>query len=160
MSAGEKFSSAAHRKWKLRCTMRWRAAWQRKGRRWFRMLTLGLATALAASAAAHQLGLDAHEQLRAEVAQQLAASAPEPSVTPSPAPTHTATPSPAAAKPTVANPAPPAATPSIAMPPTKFAWPAAGLSVDVVPADWNANQPVDPVLDANNFDPVAHWLKG
>lgn len=32
--------------------------------------------------------------------------------------------------------------------------------MNVVPMDWTPGQIVDPPLDNNNFDPVAHWLKG
>ncbi|MEA5456664.1 hypothetical protein SPF06_18225 [Sinomonas sp. JGH33] len=133
------------------------------------MLTFGFAAALAATAVAHQLGLDAHEQLRAEVAQQLAVSVPEPSASPTSTPVPTTASGPSASTAfggrSSSTPEPsrtPTSSPTLAaaMPPTKFSWPAAGLSVDVVPADWSAGQLVDPVLDANNFDPVAHWLKG
>ncbi|MDQ4504349.1 hypothetical protein [Sinomonas sp. ASV322] len=130
------------------------------------MLTFGFAAVLAATAVAHQLGLDAHEQLRAEAAQQLAVSVPEPS-TAVPSTSGPTAPMPSApGSPASSIGAGPSSSLSAvhravaAMPPTKFAWPAAGLSVDVVPAEWSPDQLVDPILDSNNFDPVAHWLEG
>ena len=54
----------------------------------------------------------------------------------------------------------PAANTEPVLPITKFHWPAAGLSVEVVPAKWQKGQVVDPPLDANGFDPVAHFLDG
>ena len=133
---------------------------------WFRVLTLGIATAIAATAGAHQLEIDAHEQLRAGAAQQLATPASEPSRGATPAAPATsaasaASPTTAAASTAAASPAAAAShAPSIALPLSKFSWPAAGLTVSVVPTAWSKDQPVDPPLDSNNFDPVAHWLTG
>jgi hypothetical protein len=45
------------------------------------------------------------------------------------------------------------------LPVTAFRWSAAGVAVDVVPMDWQVGQVVNPPLDANGFDPVAHWIK-
>lgn len=140
--------------------MRHLARAQGRGWGWFRMLTFGIATAIAATAGAHQLEIDRHEQLRAGAAQQLA--------TPASGPAQGATPTALAPTPTTtAVPGAPASTagsasrsPSIALPPSKFSWPAAGLSVSVVSTSWSKDQPVDPPLDSNNFDPVAHWLAG
>ncbi|WP_422936020.1 hypothetical protein [Sinomonas sp. P47F7] len=132
------------------------------------MLTLGIATAIAATAGARQFQIDAHEQLRAGAAQQLAtpASGPSqgtapaaPAAGPTAASTRTAAASSAAAPTAVGSPAV-SHGPSIALPLTRFSWPAAGLTVSVVPTAWSKDQPVDPPLDANNFDPVAHWLAG
>lgn len=131
--------------------------------RWIRILILGLSAALAVFAGVHQLGDDARERLRAEAAEQLAASVPEPSqaLTPSQAPTASETASPAKAK---GAPAAPSTTvaPSaqIALPPRSLSWPAAGLTVNVVPMNWNADDPIDPPLDPQGFDPIGHWLTG
>ena len=46
------------------------------------------------------------------------------------------------------------------LPVARFHWPAAQLSVEAVPMEWRADQTINPPLDANGFDPVAHWLKG
>jgi hypothetical protein len=116
-----------------------------------RLLPLVLALALALVAVVHQVDTDVREQQRAAAAEQLAANPPSPYAVP-PA----STPAQPPAAPTATLPAPP----PLALPPTAFAWPAAGLAVDVMPMDWTPGDTVDPPLDANNFDPVAHWLKG
>jgi hypothetical protein len=130
----------------------WGADW-----RWIRILILGLSAALAAFAGVHQLGDDARERLRAEAAQQLAASVPEPSQAqaPSQAPTPSESASPAKASSTPVAPAV-----QIALPPRSLSWPAAGLTASVVPMNWNADDPIDPPLDPQGFDPVGHWLTG
>lgn len=127
-----------------------RRAWTWKSIRWgwLRLLPLVVVFVLVPTAIFHQLTLDAREQQRAVAAQQLAQSSPPvatPAITPrQPSPTAVATPT----------------LPDIPLPPTHFEWPAAGLSVDVVPMAWTPGQTVDPPLDVNNFDPVAHWLIG
>ncbi|WP_171042303.1 hypothetical protein [Sinomonas gamaensis] len=119
---------------------------------WLRLLPLVLALALALVAVVHQVDASARDQARLSAAQQLASS--PPSAVSSP-PQVTAPPSSAIAA-TEAPPSPP----PLALPPKAFAWPAAGLAVDVVPMAWTPGQTVDPPLDANNFDPVGHWLEG
>lgn len=132
---------------------------------WGRILVLSLAFALALFAGLHQMEGEQQQQLRAQAAQQLAGSVLEEDSGPaSPASAGAAsTPTkPATASPTTSASRSSSAvsTPSIALPPRKFAWPAAGLSVDLVPMQWSSAETVDPPLDANGFDPVGHWLMG
>lgn len=122
---------------------------------WLRLVPLVLALALALVAVVHQVDVDLREQQRAAAAQQLAANPPSSRAPSSPLPP-TSAPAQSLAAPTATQPAPP----PMALPPTAFAWPEAGLAVDVVAMDWTPGDTVDPPLDANNFDPVAHWLKG
>ncbi|WP_139346580.1 hypothetical protein [Sinomonas mesophila] len=115
-------------------------------------------------AAVQQAQIDATQDRRAQAARLLAeasaraaASVPpaEPAVT-EPAPPAEPEPAPSSAP---AEPQP-VSLPRLSLPPTGFSWPAAGLSVGVVPMPWTPGETVNPDLDANGFDPVAHWLVG
>lgn len=137
-------------------------------RRWLRMryVVLALAVAFAVAGAGFQVADAAHQQNRALEADRLAAQRADSGEAPSPAPTSSAptrsaqsssapvapVPSPHVPSPTAGN--------KLVLPPTKFAWPAAGISVNVLPLAWSQGETVDPPLDANGFDPVAHWLAG
>ncbi|MEN2743735.1 hypothetical protein [Sinomonas halotolerans] len=136
---------------------------------WLRAVVLACAVMLFGFAAVHQITSDASERRRIEAAAQLAAASASaaPGQPGAPAPSGAATASAAPALPPSAAPAPTtpdatatAAVPRLALPPRAFAWPAAGLSVGVVPMSWKPGTTVVPPLDANGFDPVAHWLKG
>lgn len=120
-----------------------------------------IALVLVCAAVVYSFNRHSVEQRQIQAAEQLVTQQAEPStlptVTPSPAATPTGVPSVSRAAPK------PASEPvdiSPVLPVTKFTWPAVGLSVDVVPMDWRADQTINPPLDANGFDPVAHWLKG
>jgi hypothetical protein len=117
-----------------------------------RHVVLALAVTFAVAGAGLQVADAAHQQDRAAAADRLAAE------TRSPGPTASAVPSSIVATASASTSA--AAPAALALPPTKFAWPAAGLSVDVMPLGWTPGETVDPPLDANGFDPVAHWLAG
>lgn len=134
----------------------------------WRVVAVLAALALVCTAAAYSFAQYSAEQRHIQVAEQLAArqteSAAPPTMTPSPTATPAEEPSIA---PTTPEPAPSTAKPApepVDVPPvlpiTKFTWAAVGLSVDVVPMDWRADKAINPPLDANGFDPVAHWLKG
>ncbi|GAB3268737.1 hypothetical protein GCM10027449_02290 [Sinomonas notoginsengisoli] len=130
------------------------------GWRWLRATALGLAVILAVAAMVYQSARDSEQRRRIDAANELAASA---SVAAVPAPPTTASPAPSAKapapSPSQAATQKPART-DVALPPASFSWPAAGLAVNIVPTDWDPAVPVNPPLDANGFDPVAHWLKG
>lgn len=128
-------------------------------------IAAGLAAlALVCAAMIYSFNRHSAEQRQIQAAEQLATQQAESSVLPTVEPSPTATPTEA---PSALEPAPPMAEPvsepvdvAPVLPVTKFTWPAVGLSVDVVPMDWRADQTINPPLDANGFDPVAHWLKG
>ena len=131
---------------------------------WVRAAVLACSIGLLGVACVHQAQAGAAESLRAEAARLLAeapagavpsaqpadpaTAAPEPPAEPDPSP------SPASAEPAAVQ------LPRLPLPPTGFSWPAAGLSVSVVPMPWARDERVNPPLDANGFDPVAHWLTG
>lgn len=162
--------------------MRWRRIRAKGWGRWARIPVLGLAAALAVFAGVHGLGDQERQQLRVQAAQQLAQSATAADSAPaaSPSPAQSAAVSSAASgapssafpsqTPSAASPAPTASSSGVklagatlqpsALPPRHFAWPAAGLSVNIVPIPWSATQVVDPPLDSDGFDPVGHWLVG
>lgn len=135
------------------------------------MLPLVIVLVVVPAAAFHQFGVDAQEQQRYAAAQRLAASAQQspPAAATSPTSSAPAT-SPASSAPALPSSTHPSSSapsslqtpvrPAIALPPVRFAWPAAGLSVPIVPMTWTPGLTVDPPLDSNNFDPVAHWLQG
>ena len=127
---------------------------------WVRALILACAVGLLAVAGVHYANIAEVEGQRAEAARVLAESSPR--AAPSAGTAATEAPPPDGANPASSAPhAPPAvALPRFPLPPTGFAWPAAGLSVGVVPMAWTVGERVDPPLDANGFDPVAHWLAG
>lgn len=120
-----------------------------------------IALVLVCAAVVYSFNRHSVEQRQIQAAEQLATQQAEPStlptVRPSPAATPTGVPSASRAAP---KPASEPVDVSPVLPVTKFTWPAVGLSVDVVPMDWRADQAIDPPLDASGFDPVAHWLKG
>ena len=127
------------------------------------------ALALVCAAVIYSFNRNSAEQRQIQAAEQLATQQAEPptppAVTPSPTVTprgqsSTSPPAPESVPPTTAGSALEPVDVSPALPITKFTWPAVGLSVDVVPMDWRADQTINPPLDANGFDPVAHWLKG
>ncbi|WP_138443659.1 hypothetical protein [Sinomonas susongensis] len=135
------------------------------------MTALALAAALAVFAGLHALEDQEQKDLRAQAAQQLglaagtagssAASASSPRASAAPSPKATGrTPTSAATSSVQATSAAVGGFQPTDLPPRHFAWPAAGLGVDVVPMQWSATQTVDPPLDANGFDPVGHWLTG
>lgn len=75
----------------------------------------------------------------------------------------------ASSLPTIVEPAravaPPVAPVAISYPLRRFTWPAAGIDVDIVVMNaslWQsqASTGVNPELDSNGFDTVAHWLEG
>ena len=126
-----------------------------------RLLTLLCAVALALLAVVYGVSDGVRGQQRIAAAQALAGASAQPTARATPTPAVPSTAAPSSATSTSTQPtsaAPPA--PPIALPPTAFSWPAAGLSVNVVPMAWTPGQTVDPPLDPNNFDPVAHWLQG
>ena len=140
---------------------------------WGRWLAVCIALGLVVAALVYHHQQSTIQQQRVEAAAGLATGPSDPVMptgTPSGAPS--ATPTPPAASQTA--PAPPASAPassapaapvqtldaaSASLPPTKFIWPAAGMSVTVVPMDWSPDKAVDPPLDGNGFDPTGHWLK-
>ncbi|WP_138442294.1 hypothetical protein [Sinomonas susongensis] len=143
-----------------------------------RVIILALAAGMALAGGGFQLDAEARQQSREAEAQQLASTASSPA-SPTPAASASSaqpsalsaalggslsTPSAAASPKGATAPGTPAAKApahtSLTMPLTKFSWPAAGLSVNVVPLAWTPGETVDPPLDGNGFDPVAHWLEG
>lgn len=131
---------------------------------WVRAAVLGCSIGLLGVAGVHQAQVDGVEGRRAEAARLLAEGPagpvpslqatkplePQPPAEPGPAPSSIIPESEPLALP----------LPRLPLPPTAFSWPAAGLDVSVVPMPWTPGQTVIPPLNANGFDPVAHWLTG
>ena len=147
---------------------------------WIRATVLACSLSLLGVAGAHQAQIDAAQGRRAEAARMLAAAQPgaesgtaQPGAewgTAQPGAAQPGAPAPAEAPPSSAPAvsAPPASSPPeepgrlprFPLPPTRFSWPAAGLAVAVSRMAWTPGETVNPPLDANGFDPVAHWLAG
>lgn len=144
--------------------MRHRARKTRSNWRVVAVAVVGIA--LIGSAGVYEYNTYAAEQQQLRAAEQLATQkthAATPEAEPSSVASPEVTPS---VLPVVPEPASPTreATPPVAdvqpvLPVTAFRWSAAGVAVDVIPMDWQAGQVVNPPLDANGFDPVAHWIK-
>lgn len=119
------------------------------------------ALALVCSAVIYSFNQQSVKQRQAQAAEQLATQPPGVSESPMVTPLPSATPGEApSTSPAVQQPVAEPVDVAPVLPVAKFTWPAVGLSVDVVPMDWRADQTINPPLDANGFDPVAHWLKG
>ena len=138
---------------------------------WIRAVVLACSIGLLGVAGVHQTQVDASEGRRAEAARLLAEAAASAAQAPheTTVPTEPAPPAePDPAPPAEPGPAPSSSSqdpvavplPRLPLPPTGFSWPAAGLSVGVLPMAWTPGETVNPPLDANGFDPVAHWLAG
>lgn len=132
---------------------------------WRVVVVAAVSIALVGGAGAYEYNKYSTGQQQLRAAEQLAAEKTlpaTPSATPAPTVSPRVTPS---ASPSVSTSAPKEVTaPPVAdvqpvLPVTQFRWSAANMAVEVVPMEWQMGEKVDPPLDTNGFDPVAHWIK-
>lgn len=135
-------------------------------RRW-EMISLAAVLVLTGTAGVYEYNRYAAEQRQIQAAEQLIAESSQRAELPEvsapvaiPQPTPSASPATAEPAPPGGESAPPVVDTAPTLPITQFDWPAVGLSIDVVPMAWQPGQVVNPGLDANGFDPVAHLLEG